>query len=365
MNKTLRTLAAIAAFTIASAAQLASADSSRDPVIIEVRANAANTVLQVTGANLSDRTPKLTLGAQARPLVITLLSPTRIDALLPAGISPGSYLLTLTTGKQKDGGNDSNEDRGDEFWVTLAAAGAAGKDGATGPAGPAGPAGVTGATGAMGPQGLTGPVGPAGATGPQGSNGAAGPVGATGPQGPAGPAGAIGPQGPSGTGGSLPSFDSLVGLPCNLANIPFACRGVIALELGAVDYNTGSNSVSLSCVAGRQPYFRFFLYGVGLAPDEEMTVSELASGTTYTIRHNLGGYTRIDGSLCREQVATIRIVRTRIADGAQPGGRDIALTGPGTCTGTVPVSGAGGNEVVMTCTFTMDSAGNYETVTLL
>ncbi len=210
MKMTLRTLAAIAAIA-ASAATLARADSSRDVTITEARANADNTILQVTGANFSGGTPKLTLGKTATPLTITLATPTQIEALLPAGFAPGSYLLTLTVSKhKKDKGDDSEDNRGDEFWVTL---GAAGPQGPIGAIGPQGLAGATGAQGPAGPQGQTGPAGsqgPIGATGPAGSQGPMGAMGPAGQQGLAGakgdsgsqgPAGATGPQGPQGATG--------------------------------------------------------------------------------------------------------------------------------------------------------------------
>ena len=149
MTKTLRGLAAIAAVAHLAVAPAALADSARDPVITEARANEANTMLQVIGTSLSGGTPLLTLGTQAAPLVVTLATPTRIEALLPPGIAPGTYLLTLTTGKQRQTkGSDAEGPRGDVFWVTLGAQGSAG------PQGPAGPAGATGQ------QGLAGPPGP-------------------------------------------------------------------------------------------------------------------------------------------------------------------------------------------------------------
>ena len=183
MMKTVRGLAAFAAFALAAAAPMAIAESSRDPVITEARANGANTILQVIGTSFSGGTPRLALGAQATPLIVTFFNATRIEALLPPGIEPGTYLLTLSVGKSKEKSGDSDDKRGDEFWVTL---------GAQGPAGPQGPAGLAGPAGATGQQGLAGPVG---ATGLQGSAGAAGKDGVIGPAGAPGKDGAIGPQG--------------------------------------------------------------------------------------------------------------------------------------------------------------------------
>lgn len=166
MNKTLRTLAALAAFGVAVTTQSAFAESSRDVMITEVRANEAQTTLQVIGANFSGGTLKLTLGMLAAPLTITLATPTQIEALLPAGIAPGAYLLTLTVSKKKDKGNDSDDNRGDEFWVTLGAAGTPGTDGKDGVTGPMGPIGPQGAVGAAGAHGIQGPPGAVGTPGP-------------------------------------------------------------------------------------------------------------------------------------------------------------------------------------------------------
>lgn len=226
MNTPFRTLLAVAAVAAAFHAPVANADSSKDndAVITEVRANAAGTALVVTGANLGGGTPKLTFGTLAAPLAVTSASSTQIVAQLPAGVSPGSYLLTLTVGKRRDKSGDDEEARGDEFWVTLGATGSQGSAGPVGAQGPAGPAGPTGATGATGPAGATGaqgPSGPTGATGAQGpsgpagangAQGAAGPIGATGAsgaQGPAGPTGATGARGPAGPAGSLSSFEQV------------------------------------------------------------------------------------------------------------------------------------------------------------
>ena len=232
-----RTVGALAAAVLFASAPLANAASAHDPVISEARANEGQTHLLVTGSDLPTTGPRLFLGIGTAPLVVTLATPTRIEALLPAGIAPGTYLLSLT-GAQS-GGSGAGGPHGDEFWVTLGAAGPTGAQGVAGPqgapgaTGQTGPAGPTGATGPQGPQGPQGPIGPVGAQGspgvpgatgaqgpsgnigpqgPAGSQGTPGATGAIGPQGPAGaigpqgPAGATGPQGPAGTGGTPTSF---------------------------------------------------------------------------------------------------------------------------------------------------------------
>jgi hypothetical protein len=185
------------------------ADSSRDPAITEARADGG--LLHILGLNLGGARPQVTLGTLS--LSVVSVTATQIDALVPASVVPGSYLLTVTFGKSKSGGDD--EGKSDEFWVTIGAAGPTGATGAAGPAGVPGPSGPVGAQGAQGSAGLAGSpglAGPAGAQGPAGPAGAQGPVGPAGAQGPAGPAGArgatgaTGPQGPAGAAGTLTSF---------------------------------------------------------------------------------------------------------------------------------------------------------------
>lgn len=93
MNKTLCTFAV----AIALAAALPTlADSPGDPVIFEARANPAQTILQVFGTDLAGTNPKITLGTIGTPLRVITSTPNPVEALLPAGIAPGTCLLTLT-----------------------------------------------------------------------------------------------------------------------------------------------------------------------------------------------------------------------------------------------------------------------------
>lgn len=195
MTNSIRTRAAIAALALALAALPSLADSSKDPVIAEVRANAANTALTISGANLDGGLPRVTLGVSATPLAVTSASSTQLVAQLPVGLAPGSYLLTLSIARKKDKSDDDS--RADEFWVTL---------GAVGPQGPAGPAAKDGAMGPAGPVGATGPQGPAGMAGKDGATGPAGKDGATGPAGQVGAPGPVGPMGPAGQAGSGPTM---------------------------------------------------------------------------------------------------------------------------------------------------------------
>lgn len=160
------------------------AASSQQPAITEVRAEAGG-VLRILGFGLAGASPRVTLGGAA--LAIVSVADAQVDAMLPVGISPGSYLLTISLGASG---------RYDESWVTI---------GTAGPEGPSGPAGPTGPTGPQGPQGTQGLQGPQGQPGLQGAAGPAGATGATGPMGATGPAG---PPGPSDLTGNLEMVDS-------------------------------------------------------------------------------------------------------------------------------------------------------------
>jgi hypothetical protein len=314
MNKSLRTLAAIAALAVVVAAPPARADSSRDVVITEVRANEATTALQVIGANFSGGTPKLTLGMLAAPLTITLATPTQIEALLPAGIAPGTYLLTLTVSKgRKEKSNDSDDNRGDEFWVTLGAAGTPGKDGAAGKDGLAGP---------------MGPIGPQGASGATGPQGPAGPTGATGSQGLTGPAGA---QGPAGTGATLASLGSLANLACNVG----VCTGVTAMAI-----HPTTRAVSLTCsIVSRT--LRLTLSGGALGTGEGMgmTAGSTDPGVSSVSVSSFGEFDTRVGTFCNGQPLTIALTRGR--SGSPPAdGEAFSITGGGCSFVVQPTSDA-------------------------
>jgi hypothetical protein len=319
LKKALQLMAAI----VALAAGYATA-GGRDPVIAEVRSDDARASLSVIGTDLPTTLPRLRLGTLAAPLVVTLATPTRIDALLPAGIAPGSYLLTLTSGK-KDSNGDGNH--GDEFWVTLGAQGVAGPQGVAGAAGARGepgPAGATGALGGIGPMGPAGPSGPAGATGP------------------------VGPAGPSGNNVGLPNIEALEGLPCGLTGYtPGACPDVVRIDY--VDRQI-SEAFGLFCRPNLQTY-DLFLITADLARDEELriTASTPGSSTTQTARPN-AGYTRLNAPLCVGEAATITVYRYRTGTGPYlSGGQAMMLFGPGCADAPLPVS-AGPSEIVATCT---------------
>lgn len=183
-------LALAIAGTLFAASTPIFAESSHQPAITAARAEGA--MLRIEGFEFGAGRPLVTLGGVR--LVVVAATATGVDALLPVGFVPGSYLLTLSAAKAKREDDRGDSSRYDEFWVTIGAAGP------QGPAGAAGPEGASGATGAQGLAGPAGPQGPAGPSGPQGTQGAMGPAG---PQGIPGANGAAGPAGATGPAGSL------------------------------------------------------------------------------------------------------------------------------------------------------------------
>src|SRR2546428_3684141 len=109
--------------------------------------------IYIRGRNFTLGVPTVKLSDTS--LTVLSSTDTRIDAMLPPGVSPGSYVLTVSRP-----GNSPNDI--DTFDITL---------------------------GAVGPQGPKGDKGDPGAQGPPGAKGDKGDKGETGAQGPAGPAG--------------------------------------------------------------------------------------------------------------------------------------------------------------------------------
>ena len=312
MNRTLSGLAAIALVALSGAAPSAGADSARDPVITEARANDANTILQVVGTDLSGGAPRLTLGTQAAPLVVTLATSTRIEALLPPGVPPGTYLLTLTIGKYRDRkSSDSEGPRGDEFWVTLGAQG------------PSGPQGIAGPAGATGQQGLAGPPGPAG---PQGVAGATGPAG---PQGPPGPGG----------GTSVPSLDSLAGVSCNVGTL---CQGVTVVR-----FDEATFGIALQCVP---PVQRVLTVNIAPGHGGNYTVdtspAAIHAAPLYYVNSIpvTPGITQVSGAFCPGASVHLTIV-----------GGTIHSRATGDCQGAFSSSGVAGKGFQFECDLTMDA----------
>ena len=212
------------------------------PVVDSAIVNYSKATVTITGSNFSPDGTAPTVVMGERSLVVTGFTNTSVAAIVATGLSPASYLLTVTNSASQTA----------TFDLTLGTTGPVGPVGPVGPAGPAGPQGAAGPTGVIGPQGPTGPAGPQGATGPAGpvgfkwkgpwsstisySQNAAviyqgssylslinsnrnqppnsspsawrlmaqeGGAGATGAAGPAGPSGAQGAQGPPGTTGPV------------------------------------------------------------------------------------------------------------------------------------------------------------------
>ena len=116
-------------------------------VVTAAAVDATQTTLFVEGRNFKADT-RVVLGSTPLGGVTVNSTGTMVTALLPPGISAGSYLLHVST--------TYGESRTAEFEVTM---------GAVGPRGPRGPEGPHGAIGPMGPQGVPGPVGPMGPAG--------------------------------------------------------------------------------------------------------------------------------------------------------------------------------------------------------
>lgn len=125
--------------------------------ITRTEADFTTNTLLIFGENFAwagDLDPQVTLAGD--PLVVTGFTDSQITAELPAGLIPGSYLLTVSRGP--------GPLRNDDFEVTL---GAVGPQGATGPPGAQGPQGPAGPAGPQGPQGPPGPPGPPGEVSPE------------------------------------------------------------------------------------------------------------------------------------------------------------------------------------------------------
>jgi len=122
------------------------ADPPPQLVITSVQVDFLNNLLHVNGKNFGS-TPEVRLDDQ----VLTVMNPTaaKVDAVLPAGMVAGSYILRVSRGPSTT--------QNDVFDVTL---------GTVGPKGDKGDKGDVGPRGATGVQGLAGPKGDTGATGP-------------------------------------------------------------------------------------------------------------------------------------------------------------------------------------------------------
>lgn len=97
-------------------------------VIVSVSADVVAETLTIDGTSFGNDTPVVTLNGT--PLTVPIWTPSHIEATLPAGLAPGTYLLTVSRGPATT--------QFDAFNVTLGAAGPQGPAGPTGPPGPPG-----------------------------------------------------------------------------------------------------------------------------------------------------------------------------------------------------------------------------------
>jgi Collagen triple helix repeat (20 copies) len=224
----------------------------------------AQPTIAIGGSSFGVIPPSVTL--DGLPLNVISYSDTLVVAFLPAGVTPGTYLLSLTNNSLQ-----GNPDvRTGTFDVTIGAVGPTGPQGATGPQGPAGPVGPVGAQGPAGAQGLPGPAGPTGPMGPAGLQGPAGPVGPVGPQGPAGSAATVQAYATA----ALPG--TAVGTPSTLASLalPAGKYIVIATALASTDNTLFSTDVSCGIIRSGQPLVPTAF--VSLAPDPAYSRASVA-----------------------------------------------------------------------------------------
>src|SRR4030088_1674528 len=129
---------AIGALLYLSVAAAFAEEESKPVVVAAVPDASINpTQLTITGKHLGTAKPLVTLGSIS--LGVVGFTPTVVTALLPLGLKPGSYLLTLEP--------DGHSDKVARFDVALGVAGPKGDKGDSGPPGP------VGAVGAQGPAG--------------------------------------------------------------------------------------------------------------------------------------------------------------------------------------------------------------------
>jgi hypothetical protein len=166
-------------------------DSSHQLRINRVEVDESTNQMKIIGVNFGGVEPTVTLEGNA--LHVVSYSASEIVVYLPAGITPGTYLLKVSIGNGTPMQN--------VFNVAVGAQGARGEPGPQGAQGPQGESGAQGPQGDIGPVGPRGPQGEMGATGPQGLRGETGATGAPGAQGPMGISGPAGPQGPAGADG--------------------------------------------------------------------------------------------------------------------------------------------------------------------
>ena len=155
--------------------------------------------ITIVGVNFGPTTPSVTLQNVTLAVQSFNSGTGTIVAMLPNGLTAGSYRLAVTTTTGTPGTGFFDVAYGTSG--PKGATGATGPTGATGAQGIQGPTGATGATGSQGIQGVPGSPGATGATGAKGDKGDTGAAGATGATGAMGATGAQGLQGIQGLQG--------------------------------------------------------------------------------------------------------------------------------------------------------------------
>ena len=193
------------------------------PLPVIYQTDVENDLLYIWGKNFGTTRYPILLGDEVIEVDhIPTWTPEAIVAQLPAGVTSGTHLLTVFTGRYLP------------FAVMSVTIG--GGQGPQGPQGPPGQDGLPGATGAQGPAGPQGEPGPAGATGPTGAAGPAGAAGATGPAGPAGSPGTVSPE--------VQNVICQVAIKASLLPCPTFCNCSRKVFVSSVMYNGDLDQLS-------------------------------------------------------------------------------------------------------------------------
>lgn len=146
-RKWLKAVAAVALVHVVMAAALADEEESKPIIIAAIPDSSVNpTQLTITGRNLGTSKPIVTL--DSIPLSVIGFTSTVVTVWLQAGLSPGSYRLTLEP--------NGHSAKIAQFEAVIGAVGPKGDKGDPGAMGPVGPAGSPGPQGLPGPQGAGG-----------------------------------------------------------------------------------------------------------------------------------------------------------------------------------------------------------------
>lgn len=220
--------------------------------------------ITIVGVNFGPTTPSVTLQNVTLAVQSFNSGTGTIVAMLPNGLTAGSYRLavTTTTGTPATGFFD-------------VAYGMTGSKGATG---------ATGATGAQGLQGIQGPQGPTGATGAMGATGATGPTGDKGDTGAIGATGATGQKGDTGAAGATGATGLSTGVPNGMQEfttvgdnafvVPENVTALLAEVWGA----GGGAGTGFNCSGGWGGAGAYSRAVINVIPGETLTINIGAGG---------------------------------------------------------------------------------------